>query len=300
MAAVLKPMPWFTAVTPWALIDPADREHRHEDLHLGEHPTRVPGEQRLELVGPVGGHHDVDPVAGDVDPRQRAGLDQLVHLSDHHPAAERGGLGDHRGVLGVRSGVEVAVPVAFLCGNQRDVREQVEEHPRVELEVGVDRPYPQRALADQLGHPQRLRPGVGEVDPRRDSLFEEVEVLGPGQARHHHVQVVHPVRIHLHERSGEEVGLLLIVPLERDAVARRDHCLECAHGAVGGEHLAVEVRRDAFQPLAFARPADERLHPALPSACPAERSGRPSSRVIPTRHGASPEERDVSARLPRR
>ena len=47
---------------PMALVDPADREHRLQDLDVADLP-RVPGEERLQVERPVGRHDHVNPVA---------------------------------------------------------------------------------------------------------------------------------------------------------------------------------------------------------------------------------------------
>ena len=82
------------------------------------------------------------------DPGIHAGqlVYQLVDLRDHDPVAESGGLDDRRGVLGVRTCIEVALGVGRLGGHQRDGRHEVDEEAGVELEVGVDRTDAQLAI----------------------------------------------------------------------------------------------------------------------------------------------------------
>ena len=64
---------------------------------------------------------------------------------------------------------------------------------------------------------------------------EDVQVLGQRQHRLDHVQAVHPRRVDLEQRLREEVGLLLVVALEADAVTRFEHGLEQRHGIGVGD-----------------------------------------------------------------
>src|ERR1700682_6125589 len=97
------------------------------------------GEKRLEVERSVGGDDVVDPAAGDVYSRETLdAVDDRVCLDDHHTVVEGGGFGDRRGVLGIGAGVEVAVPVGLLGAEQHDVGSQVDEHPGVQLDGGVE------------------------------------------------------------------------------------------------------------------------------------------------------------------
>jgi hypothetical protein len=62
------------------------------------------------------------------------------------------------------------------------------------------------------------------------------------------VEVVDPARLHLRERAREEVGLLLVVPLERDAIPGAEDRLERLDDEIGAQLLAVREARDARQP----------------------------------------------------
>ena len=75
-----------------------------------------------------------------------------------------------------------------------------------------------------------------------DAVLEDVEVLRQRQHRLHHVQAVHPLRIDLHQRLGQEVGLLLVVAFEADAVAGLDHRFEQGADGFGVDALAGEPR----------------------------------------------------------
>jgi hypothetical protein len=92
---------------------------------------------------------------------------------------EGAGFGDRRGVLGVGTGVQVAVAVGLLGAQQNDVGGEVDEHPRVQLDVGVDSANPYGAVLDHLRDAHALRPGVGQVELCGDAAFEQVEMLRP-------------------------------------------------------------------------------------------------------------------------
>jgi hypothetical protein len=71
-------------------VDPLDRHHRHQHLDLAD-LRRIAGEEGFDEVGARRLDHEVDPVARDVDARQRRGVavDDLVDLRDDDPARER-------------------------------------------------------------------------------------------------------------------------------------------------------------------------------------------------------------------
>jgi hypothetical protein len=86
--------------------------------------------------------------------------------------------------------------------DQRDLGREVDEIAREQLEVGMDRADLDRAGRHELGQPSALRPGEAEVEPPRDAVLEDVEVLRQGEHGLHHVQAVHPLRIDLHQSPG--------------------------------------------------------------------------------------------------
>ena len=90
------------------LVDAAQRDHRLQDLHQPD-ALGIAGEQRLEEERPVGLHHQIHPVAGNIDAGQLVRPDDLVGLHDHDAVVEGGRLGDGRRVLGVRAGIQVAL-----------------------------------------------------------------------------------------------------------------------------------------------------------------------------------------------
>ena len=125
-----------------------------------------------------------------------------------------------------------------------------------------------RPSGHQLRQPRTLRAGEAEVQLRGDAGVEQVEVLGQRQHRLQHVQVVHALRVELHQRLGQEVGLLLVVAFQADAVAGFDHRFEQRPDGIGAQQLA-------------AQPPAERL----PGACQACRSVVGAGVPVPVGHG---------------
>jgi uncharacterized protein with von Willebrand factor type A (vWA) domain len=69
------------------ILEIGHHRHQHRD-RLDQ--TRVAGEERLDEEGLVGLPYEIDPGAGDVDPRQIADVvDDLVDLCDHDRSRER-------------------------------------------------------------------------------------------------------------------------------------------------------------------------------------------------------------------
>ena len=88
----------------------------------------------------------------------------------------------------------------------------------------------------------RLR-RIREVETLRDAALEHVEMLGQHDARLHHVQVVDLRAVDIGERRREQVGLLLVVAFEADAVAGPQHRFEQRHGVARIDPLALRVSR---------------------------------------------------------
>ena len=86
---------------------------------------------------------------------------------------------------------------------------------------------------DEFGELAALRPRKGEIQAVGDAALEHGEMVGQRQHRLHHVQIVHPRRIHLRQGRGEKIRLLLIVAFDRHAVAGLDDCLEQLRGEIG-------------------------------------------------------------------
>ena len=250
--------PVVQALDPVRLVEALDREHRGQDLRFGDR-GRVAREQRLDIERPPRLDDEMHAVARNVDARHL--VDDAVDLRDHDAVLERGGLDDGRRVLRVRARVQVAVGVGADRGDQRDLRREVDEVAREQLEIGVHRAERDLAAEQQLRDALRLRARIREVEALRDAALEHVEVLGQHDARLHHVQVVHLRVVDLGERHREQVRLLLVVALEADPVARPQHGFQQCHGVARVDPLALRERRAGRE------------------ACIAR-----ASRVIPSRH----------------
>jgi hypothetical protein len=181
----------------------------------------VAREQRLDVVGLRRLHHEIDPVAGNVDARQL--VHDAVDLHDHDAVLECGRLDDGRRVLGIGTGIQVAVSVRRLGGDQGHARRQVDEVAAEQFQVGVDCADVQLAGGRQFRDASGLRSGERKVELGSDAPFKHVEVLRQRQHRLQHVQPVDARRLQARERLRQEIGLFLVVPFEADAVAALQH-----------------------------------------------------------------------------
>jgi hypothetical protein len=98
------------------LVDRGDCHHRHQDVLVPD-LGGVACEQRIDQVRLRAWYDEIDPVAGYVDPRQV--VHDLVDLRDDDAAAECCSFGDRGRILGVRTGIEIAVAVG-LVGDERN------------------------------------------------------------------------------------------------------------------------------------------------------------------------------------
>jgi hypothetical protein len=205
------------------LVDGGDCHHRHQDVLVSD-LRGVAREQRIDQVRLRARYDEIDPVAGYVDPRHV--VHDLVDLRDDDAAAERGSFRDRGRILGVRTGIEIAVAVGLVGDDERDLRRQVHQGARVEFEIGVDRADPEGPGRNEFGEPAALRSGIRKIQPVRDAAFEHGEMVGQRQDGLHHVQIVEQRRIDIPQGGGEKIGLLLIVALDRHAVAGLDDRFE--------------------------------------------------------------------------
>jgi hypothetical protein len=90
----------------------------------------------------------------------------------------------------------------------------------------VDRSDLHALRRDQLGELAALRSGKGEIEPIGDAAFEHREVIGQSEHGLHHVQIMHARRIDLGQYRSKKVRLLLVVALDRHAIAGFDHHLQ--------------------------------------------------------------------------
>ena len=155
---------------------------------------------------------------------------------------ERGGFHQRRSVFGARPGVEVALAVGFITGDQRDVRRQVDVQTRVKLDIGVNRADFQQAIFQQLRNAQTLGAGEGEIELAGDAFFEKVQVLAAPDARHNHMQVVNFLRVNLRQHPREEICLFLVVAFQYHPVAGGQQMFQYGNQLVSGDHFARDFR----------------------------------------------------------
>src|SRR5258707_14976093 len=92
-----------------------------------------------------------------------------------------------------------------------------------------------------------LRTRIGKVELARDAAFEQIEMSLENDSRLHDMEIVNPRPVDVRQCFGEEVGLLLVVALEADPVARPDDCFEKRLRLVRRHHLASGVVRTCIQ-----------------------------------------------------
>ena len=157
------------------------------------------------------------PGRRDVHPRQL--VHNFVDLHDNHPVVESRRLDNGRRVFGIRTGVEIAVAVGLLGANQRHVRHQIREHPRVEFYIGVNGADLELAVFEELRQAYALRTSESKIEFASDAPLEQRQMFRAADARDQEVQVMDLPRIDLDERTRQEVRLLLVVPLKRSTAS---------------------------------------------------------------------------------
>ena len=165
-----------------------------------------------------------DPVGGNVHPGQT--VHDTIHLGKDDTVLEGSRLDDGGGVLRVGAGIEVTLTVGAMGRHQGDLWGQVDEVTAEQLQVGMDGPDVDVSRPHELGqtHPHGAR--IGKIEPARDPPLENLDVLGQGQNRLDHVQAVDPVAVEAGQAAGQEIGLLLVVPLKADAIPGFEKLLE--------------------------------------------------------------------------
>ena len=117
-------------------IDAFDGHHGGQDLHFRD-AGRVAGKQRLDVEGLRRHDHEIHAVARNVHPRQL--VHELIDLGDDDAALESGRFDNRRGILRVRTHVQIALAVGAASYGQRDVGSEVDEIAGEQLDIGVDR-----------------------------------------------------------------------------------------------------------------------------------------------------------------
>jgi hypothetical protein len=77
-----------------------------------------------------------------------------------------------------------------------------------------------------------LRPGKGKIESVRNAPLKDGEMVGERENRLHHMQIMQARRVGFRERRRQEIGLLLVVTLDHDPVARLDDRLEQFAGSL--------------------------------------------------------------------
>ena len=210
-------------------VDALDGHHRHQHLDLGD-LRRVAREQRLDVVRAAAPARRSRPSRPGMSTRGSR-VDELVDLRDDDAARERRGLDDGRRVLGVRAGVEVALRVGRLRRDQAHVRRQVDEVAAEELEVGVDR-ADLDAARRCTSCASRAACGPENEKSSRVAMPRSKTSRCSGSASTDCTMCRSCTRCGStrRQRLGQEVGLLLVVAFEADAVARFDHRLQQRDG----------------------------------------------------------------------
>src|SRR5580700_6187231 len=162
-----------------ALVDSADNHHPHEDVNIGD-LSGIPRENRLNHIWTVTFHNYIHPRRWDVDAWDL--VNDLIHLNDDDCVVKGRGLYDHRRVLCVRAGVQVSLPIRLLRANQHHVRGEVDQQPRVELNIGMNRADLHLAVFEQLREPEALWTCEGKVNFLCNSQLEERKVFRPTNA----------------------------------------------------------------------------------------------------------------------
>ncbi len=232
-------------------IEALDREHRRENLSFGD-GRGIAGEEWLDIEGLARRHHEMHLVAGNIDARHP--VDDLLHLRDDQSTLEARRLDDRRRVFGVGAGIEIAFGVCADCRDQRDVGGQLDKVAGKELQTGVNPAELDLSAKKHSRDPCRLRAGVSVVQPLCHAALEHIEVLGKDHAGLHHMKIVDLRRINVSEGGSENVGLLLIVTLQTDPVARTKNCFQEIGQIRGRNCFAARVARpclDAGLPRRF-------------------------------------------------
>src|ERR1700735_4214248 len=92
-----------------------------------------------------------------------------------------------------------------------------------------------------------LRTRIGKVELARDAALEQVEMSLENDPRLHDMEIVDPRPVDVRQYLGKEAGLLLVVALKADSVARADDRFQKRLRLVRRHHLAAGVVRTCIQ-----------------------------------------------------
>src|SRR5271156_1140724 len=156
-------------------VDALDGHHGCQDLSFRD-TGRVASEQRFNIEGLWGRDYEVNPIAGDVHPRQL--VNDLVDLCDDNSALERSRFDHGWRILRVRTHVQIARTVGAASNGQGDVRCKVDEIACEQLDIGVDRAEFDLSRLQDPRYRVALRSGEGKIELLCDTFLEKVDVLG--------------------------------------------------------------------------------------------------------------------------
>src|SRR5437867_4425387 len=259
-------------------VNPLDGHHRHQHLDIGD-SRRIASKERLDMMRRWTLNHMRDPVAGDIDSRHAT--NNLIDLRDHDTVFEGGRFYDEWRVFGVGTGVEIALRVGRLCGDERNARRKIDKIAAEELEVGVNRANGDSTVGDELGKPGSLRPGKGKVELACDTPFEQIQMLRQSDDRLDHVQVMHDRGIDSGQRLSEEVSLFLVIAFQTHAIAWLDNTFQQFDDVLCRDKSTVQAIAEST-----ARTDEALLQVLCPLVPPAEQKRR---RIHRTRSRSGPE-----------
>ena len=98
-------------------------------------------------------------------------------------------------------------------------------------------------LVEGLG----LGPGVGEIESVGDAAAEQVQMFIEDQRRLGHVEAVDAGGIQFDQLAREEIGLLLVVAFDADAVPAADDGVEQREGVFPGDEFPIGERGGGLQ-----------------------------------------------------
>src|ERR1700721_2733108 len=221
------------------LVYPANHHHADQNLEFTD-MSWIACKERLDCEWPVCLNHHIDPGSGDIDTRQF--VDDLVDLHDDNSIVKGGRLDYHRRIFRIGSGVKVALSMRLFGANKNDIGNQIDQQSHIEFNVGMNGTDVELAVFQQLRPAQPLRTGKGEIHLLCNPQLKQCEVFRTADARDDQVQVVHFLRIDLHEGPRKKISLLLVVAFKYNPVSADDEAFECL------DHLRPGQDR-AFHPV---------------------------------------------------